>query len=111
MTIWSIRPIMVTGAGSAKAPVGGTAMAELETEIAAYESMRERLESEHMGKWVLIHERELSGVYDSFDDTAQDAVKRFGSGPYLIRQVGAAPVTLPASVMFQPVHGPYKVRV
>jgi len=111
MTIWSIRPIMITGVGSAKAPAGGTAMAELETEIATYESMREGLESEHMGKWVLVQGRELIGIYDAFDTAARDAVKRFGPGPYLIRQIGARPVTLPASVMFQPVHGPYKVRI
>jgi hypothetical protein len=27
-------------------------------------------------------------------------VQKFGSGPYLIRQVGASPIVLPASVMY-----------
>jgi hypothetical protein len=85
-------------------------MAALDVEISAYDSMREQLEGEHMGKWVLVHDRQLVGVYDSFDAAAQEAVKRFGSGPYLIRQVGAPPVTLPASVMYQPAHGPNKMR-
>jgi hypothetical protein len=75
-------------------------MAELDTAIATYDSMRERLEAEHVGKWVLVHERELIGLYDSFDAAAEDAVRRFGGGPYLIRQVGALPVALPASVMY-----------
>jgi hypothetical protein len=32
-------------------------------------------------------------------------VGKFGAGPYLIRQIGAPPVTLPASVMYHPAHG------
>lgn len=76
-------------------------MAELDTELNAYEAMRERLEAEHTGKWVLVHDRDLVGLYDTFEAAAEDAVKRFGSGPYLIRQVGAHPVVLPASVMYR----------
>ncbi len=79
-------------------------MAELTEEIAAYESMRGDLESKYMGKWVLMHNRQLIGVYDSFEAAAEIAVKEFGRGPYLIRQVGAPPLTLPASVMYHPVH-------
>ncbi len=79
-------------------------MADLTSEIAAYERMRNDLESQHMGKWVLVHDGQLEGVYDSFEEAAESAVKRFGRGPYLIRQVGAAPISLPASVMYRPVH-------
>jgi len=75
-------------------------MAEIDTEITAYEAMREKLETEHMGKWVLVREGKLVGVFDSFDAAAEDAVRQFGRGPYLIRQIGAPPVTLPASVMY-----------
>jgi hypothetical protein len=86
-------------------------MPELDVEISAYDSMREKLEAEHMGKWVLLHDRQLVGMYDSFDIAAEEAVKRFGGGPYLIRQVGAPQITLPASVMYQPAHGPNKMRI
>jgi hypothetical protein len=86
-------------------------MPELDVEISAYESMRERLEASHMGKWVLLHDRQLIGVYDSFDTAAEEAVKLFGCGPYLIRQVGAQSITLPASVMYQLDHGQNKVRI
>ncbi len=79
-------------------------MAEIDTEITAYEAMRERLETEHMGKWVLVRQEKLVGVFDSFDAAAEVAVRQFGSGPYLIRQVGAPPVTLPASVMYPRSH-------
>jgi hypothetical protein len=86
-------------------------MAEIDTEITAYEAMREQLEAKHMGKWVLMHDRQLVGMFDSFDTAAEEAVKSFGCGPYLIRQVGAQSITLPASVMYQVDHGPNKVRV
>jgi hypothetical protein len=75
-------------------------MAAIDVELAAYDAMREKLETEHMTKWVVIHDEELVGVYDSFEAAAEDAVGKFGRGPYLIRQVGAPPVALPASVMF-----------
>lgn len=76
----------------------------LEKELKAYEGMLEELESNHMGKWVLIKESELIGIFSNFEEAANDAVARFGRGPYLIRRVGAPPMTLPASVMYHPVH-------
>lgn len=86
-------------------------MSDLDTELAAYEEMRPDLEAHHMGKWVLVHDRKLVGTYDTFDSAAQDAVAKFGRGPYLIRQIGAPPITLPASVMYEPSYGADKVRV
>ena len=77
----------------------------LEQEIAAYNGMKAELEQHHMGKWVLIRGDELIGTFDTLDTAAQEAVSRFGRGPYLIRQVGAPDrVTLPASVMYHPLH-------
>ena len=86
-------------------------MAILDVEIAAYDAQRQELEASHMGKWVVVHERELIGVFDSFEIAAEDAVRKFGRGPYLIRQVGAPAVTLPASVMYNVVDGQNKVRI
>lgn len=80
-------------------------MAEIDKEIAAYEAMRSDLEAHQMGKWVLLYDSKLMGTYETFEKAAEDAVRRFGSGPYLIRQVGAPPVALPASLMYHPVHG------
>ena len=79
-------------------------MAVLEEEIARYNSIRTDLEKEHQGEWVVIHEDELLGTYASLDDAVSAAVSRFGSGPYLIRQIGAPPVSLPASVLYRNVH-------
>lgn len=77
-------------------------MTTLKDEIAAYETMRSEMEANHLGKWALVHERALVGIFDEFEKVAADAVKRFGRGPYLIRQIGAPAPTLPASVLYGP---------
>ena len=76
-------------------------MASLLEDIAAYEERRDYLEVEFFGKWVVFYEGELAGSYDDFQEAAADAVGRFGRGPYLIRQVGAPPMQLPASVQYK----------
>jgi hypothetical protein len=86
-------------------------VATLDDDIAAYDQIREELEARHMGKWALLHERHLIETFDSFESAAEAAVERFGRGPYLIRQIGAPPITLPASVMYNPVNATNRVRV
>ena len=76
-------------------------MAEITAEITAYDGLRADLEANHLGKWVLVHDLKLVCIFDTFEQTAERAVHDFGAGPYLIRQVGAPPMTLPASVMYQ----------
>ena len=75
-------------------------MASLLEEIAAYEEQRNYLEVELLGKWVVFHDKELAGAYDDFQAAAAEAVSRYGRGPYLIRQVGAPPMQLSASVLY-----------
>ena len=79
-------------------------MADLKQELAAYAEKQQELEEQHMGKWVVFHGSKLVSVHDAFEPAAEAAVRQFGRGPYLIRQVGAPPVTLPASVMYNPVY-------
>ena len=74
---------------------------DIDAEIEAYEQLRNDLEAHHMGKWVLVHDLKLVALYDSFEAAANDAVAQFGRGPYLIRQVGAPPIILPAAVMYR----------
>ncbi len=76
----------------------------LQVEIATYDAMKDDLEAHHKDKWVVFHDDEFIGAFDTFDTAAAEAVRRFGVGPYLIRQVGAPPLTLPASVMYRPEH-------
>ncbi|MCY3602221.1 MAG: hypothetical protein OXH12_03990, partial [Chloroflexi bacterium] len=53
---------------------------------------------------VVFHDEDLAGTYDSFEEAAEDAIERFGTGPYLIREVGASRiVSLPESVRSYPV--------
>ncbi len=76
-------------------------MAQLETEIAAYEKMRDGLEAKYFGKWVVVRDEKLVGAYDDFQAAALDAISKFGRGPYLIREVGKTePVPMPASLLF-----------
>jgi hypothetical protein len=80
-------------------------VASLDEDIAFYETLRADLEGHQLGKWALIHDRKVEGMFASFEDAAASAVERFGRGPYLIRQVGAPPVALPASIMYNVLHG------
>lgn len=78
---------------------------ELSKQISAYERMRDNLETDRLGKWVVFYNEQLIGTYETFEDAANSAVQKFGRGPYLIRQVGAPDhITLPASIMYRPVH-------
>ena len=86
-------------------------MADLSEEIAAYQAIQGDLEARYLGRWALVHDRELVGTYDCFEGAADNAVRRFGRGPYLIRQVGAPPVTLPVSVLYNPLHAKDDVRI
>ncbi len=79
-------------------------MTTLSTQIAAYEEMRDVLEVDHFGKWVVFYDEYLIDTYESSEEAAVDAVRRFGRGPYLIRRVGAPPDRLPASVRYRPAY-------
>lgn len=79
--------------------------AELERNIEACEAMHETLEEHHACKFVVFHDAEFIGSFDNFHNAAREAVRRFGQGPYLIRQVGSPTrIAMPASAAFRPVH-------
>ena len=79
--------------------------------IAAFDTMRPSLEAAHLGKWALVNDRVLVGVYDTFEIAAGTALENYGDAPYLIRRIGAHTVTLPASVMFGPARAVSILRV
>jgi hypothetical protein len=81
----------------------------LSAEIVAYETMKDELESKHTGKWVVFHNGSLISLHESFESAAENAVRQFGRGPYLIRQIGAPPMVMPASVLYHP-YAPDKMR-
>ena len=77
--------------------------AALARNIASFEAMRDELEKQHLGKFVVFHEGQFVGSFDTLDNAAREAVSKFGHGPYLIRRVGdPASIPLPASVAYQP---------
>lgn len=72
----------------------------LDDEIDAYERMRARLEADFFGKWIVVHGGEFIDAFSRFEEAADDAIARFGQGPYLIRQVGEKPLELPPSLLY-----------
>jgi len=76
-------------------------MAVLEAELRAYHAEAAKLEATHLGKWVIFRGTSLIAVHDNFENAAADAVNRFGRGPYLIRQIGAPPIVIPASIAYR----------
>lgn len=77
-------------------------MPALDVELSAYRMKAAELEANHPGKWVIFKGATLIGVHDTLEAAAEDAVARFGQGPYLIRQIGAAPIVIPVSVAYNP---------
>ena len=71
-------------------------------EYTTYEQMRSELEAQHRGQWVVIHDDELIGAYESFELAAEEAAHRFDlrNDPCLIRQVGVPPIS-EASLSFR----------
>ena len=59
----------------------------LEVEIRAFERKEAELEKSSPGKFVLFKDGAFVGAWDSLDVVAQQAMFRFGKGPYLIRRV------------------------
>lgn len=75
-------------------------MSILAQERKLYEQLRPELEAKAKGQWALIRDKEFVGTFPTFEAAAKEAVRRFGRGPYLIREIGAPDVTLPASVVY-----------
>ena len=79
-------------------------MSNLKKQIEAYEEMREELEAQHYREWVVFHGGKFQGAYPSFEDAADDAYRKFGREPFLLRQVAAPPVRLSSTVQFGTVY-------
>ena len=58
-------------------------------QLLAYQAMKDDLELDYFGKWVIIYEEKLVGAHDKEDDACIDAVKRYGDSPFAIVQVGS----------------------
>ena len=61
-------------------------------QLKAYQAMKDKLERDHFGRWVIIHHSTLKGDYDSYE-SAEAAVDEMDieATEYLLKQVGAEP--------------------
>ena len=79
-------------------------MERLERENATYERLRNTLEAEHRSEWALIRGETYVGAFPTFEDALREAGRRFGRGPFLIREIGAPPLRFPGSVLNNTMH-------
>ncbi|MCY4654862.1 MAG: hypothetical protein OXC95_17075 [Dehalococcoidia bacterium] len=66
-----------------------------------YETIRERLESESLGKWAVVADGKLVGVYDSNPEASEVALPLAESGACLVRQIGYRTKVLPMSLQIE----------
>ena len=79
-------------------------MTVLRDDIAAFDRMKADLQDNHRNAWVVFHRGKFVDAFTDFEAAATAAVERFDTGPYLIRQVGAPPISLPGGMVFTPAH-------
>ncbi len=63
--------------------------AVLDRELHTYEEHRAELLSRAEGKFVLIHDGELGGVYDTDTEAVTQGYQRFGIVPFLVRKIAS----------------------
>lgn len=66
-----------------------------------YETIRESLESESLGKWAVVADGKLVGVYDSNPEASEVALPLTESGACLVRQIGYRTKVLPMSLQIE----------
>jgi hypothetical protein len=67
----------------------------LELELATYEQHRAALLASARGKFALIHQDQLAGVFDTQMAAIQAGYERFGHVPLLVKQVVPVDTPLP----------------
>jgi hypothetical protein len=74
-----------------KIPKGKIIMgsAVLEKELATYEAEKKNLLSGTEGKFVLIRDGNVIGVFDSFNEAVKSGYEKFGNVPFLVKQIVA----------------------
>jgi hypothetical protein len=59
----------------------------LEKELAKYEELKPELLKTDEGKFVLIRDSSLIGVFESFDEGVKAGYQKFGNAPFLVKQI------------------------
>ena len=60
----------------------------LELQHAFYETIREELEAGSFGKWAVVSNERLVGVYESNSVASEVALRLMADGPCLVKRVG-----------------------
>lgn len=71
-----------------------TIEAEIQRNYAAFTDMLATLLPHHSGRYALLHNQELAGVFDTPGDAARCGRSEFGDSPYSIQIVTDEPVDL-----------------
>ena len=61
----------------------------LEVESRFYENNRAEFVEKYPNEYLLIHGERLIGHFEDMDEALDEGVRRFGSGPFLVRMSGA----------------------
>ena len=78
------------------------------SDSAAFLKLRDGLLPQHEGKFALIHDRELIGVFDSMDAAYSIAVERFGADSVYIGHISKQPKVESAPALY---HGLIHARL
>jgi hypothetical protein len=60
----------------------------LEKELTTFEKNRDTLMA-HEGKYVLIHDTEIAGFFDTYEDAVQSGYQKFSLTPFLVKKIQA----------------------
>ena len=74
-------------------------MAALEKELETFEAHKEELLADNEGRWVLIKDDQVVGVFDTDRDAFEQGVEKFGTNPFLVKLIERID-TLDASINF-----------
>ena len=66
----------------------GDTRATLKKQNAFYESIREELEAESFGKWAVVSNEELIGIYDSNREASEVALRLIPDQVCLVKRIG-----------------------
>jgi hypothetical protein len=81
---------MIQGEEPVPSPVfqQGKSVMALEKELSTYRQVLPQLLA-HPGKFVVIHQEEIAGVFGTYADAVRAGYERFGLDPFLVKQIEA----------------------
>jgi len=75
---------------------------ELEKNLVTFRKNQKKLEEEHLGRVVLLHDGEIIAVYNDGGDAYDIGCEKFGLGNFSVENIGSRPQSLGFFTMFVP---------